>query len=154
MASALPPASPPAAPPGPAAPSAGSVAGRLRDAWPALGALAIAALLRYQVVEPVAIAHHCAPAPWHGWCALRTAVTTAFRHQEIGWVALAVSIAAVVAVAGNARQLARRLARAGLALGAVGLILYSYDPAAVAAVLAAVVLARRQPDGPGNPVAT
>lgn len=107
----------------------------LRTLWPALLALALAWLARHLVVEPAAYAHACDPSPWAGWCAARTAIIRTFVHQEIGWLALAAGIAATV-------WRRRWLARVALAAGAAGLVLYSFEPSAVGALLGALVLAR------------
>ncbi|MGE0310919.1 MAG: hypothetical protein AB7P21_04760 [Lautropia sp.] len=117
-----------------------------RDLVALLIVLGASALLRYAVVEPVAIRHACGAAPWDGWCGPRSLVMLPFRHREIGWFALlSASAAFVIHLRGAARAataLAERLARIGLLLGAAGLLLYSADPAAVAALLSAVTLAR------------
>lgn len=62
---------------------------------PALAALLVAGALRYLVIEPAAIAHACDPAPWTGWCALRSGLVRTFSTQGLGWLALAAGIAAV-----------------------------------------------------------
>jgi len=107
----------------------------LRTLWPALLALAFAWLARHLVVEPAAYAHACDPSPWAGWCAARTAIIRTFVHQEIGWLALAAGIGATV-------WRRRWMARLALAAGAAGLVLYSFEPSAVGALLGALVLAR------------
>lgn len=107
-----------------------------RAAWPAALAMLLAALLRYFVVEPEAIAHACQPDPWSGLCAARSLLIQSFLGQRIGWAALLVALAALI--------LRRRgVARLALALAGVGLVLYSPEPAAAAAVASLLVLARR-----------
>ena len=58
-----------------------------------------------------------------------------FFRQDLGWVALVLSLLACW------RQ-SLLMARLSLALAVAGLILYSYEPAAVAALVAAMLLAR------------
>jgi hypothetical protein len=96
---------------------------------------AVAALLRFYVVEPEGVAHLCsAPdAPW--WCAPRAAVIAAFTTNAL----------AVAAVAAAGIALATR--RSGLALAAVclgvgGLVLYAVEAGAIAFLLGLIALAR------------
>ncbi len=108
---------------------------QLKDAlYPAI-ALAIALVLRYWVVENTGVALSCDVAPWEGLCAGRTALVLSFANQELGWVALAIAVAATLL-----RH--RLLGQLALAAGLFGLILYSYEPAAVAALLGLLVIAR------------
>jgi hypothetical protein len=112
---------------------------RLRPFILPLLALAAAIALRLQAIEPSHIGHACDPAPWSGWCAARTALIMTFRFQEIGWAALAVGIAATF--------LRRRwLGQLALALGLAGLVLYSYEPAVVGALLGTLAIVRPRPD--------
>ncbi|MGE0800529.1 MAG: hypothetical protein AB7G13_08995 [Lautropia sp.] len=105
------------------------------DAVVPLAALAIAIAIRMLVIQPAAVGQACDVAPWDGWCAARTALVLSFRYQEFGWFALAVGVLAT--------WLRRRwLGHAALALGLAGLVLYSYEPAVVAALLGALVVAR------------
>jgi hypothetical protein len=108
--------------------------------------VALAALaLRTLAIEPPAIAHVCDPAPWQGACAARTMLLRTFAHQEIGWLAFA---AGAVATALRAP----RLATFALAAGAAGLVLYSYEPAAVGALLGLLVLARASAQPPSTAI--
>lgn len=102
-------------------------------------ALAAAVLLRVFVIEPSHIGHACDPAPWSGWCAARTALIMAFRFEEIGWAALAVGVLATF-------QRRMWLGQLALALGLAGLILYSYEPAVVGALLGTLVMFRPRRD--------
>jgi hypothetical protein len=102
-------------------------------------ALAAAIALRLLVIEPSHIGHACDPAPWSGWCAARTALVMSFRFQEIGWAALVVGI-----VATFVRR--RWLGQLALALGFAGLVLYSYEPAVVGALLGTLVIVRPRRD--------
>lgn len=97
--------------------------------------LVLSLAARYLLVEPAAIAAACDPAPWQGRCALRTLVVEAFLQQRIGWVALACAIVATIS---------RRLwiATFALAAGCAGMVLYSTQIAAPAALLAALVIVR------------
>ncbi len=65
------------------------------------------------------------------------------RYQEFGWFALVIGIIATF--------LRRRwLGQVALALGLAGLVLYSYEPAVVAALLGVLVLFRPRPDPPSD----
>ncbi|MFP5407191.1 MAG: hypothetical protein ACLGHY_12930, partial [Gammaproteobacteria bacterium] len=79
--------------------------------------------------------HFCDPQPWQGWCAGRTAVIMGFLHQRIGWLALALGVLAFLTSRRSLGQLA-------LIVGAVGLVLYSYEPSAIGALLGALALVR------------
>ena len=108
---------------------------RLKDlTYPAI-ALVVALLLRYLVVESTDLALHCDMHRWEGWCGVRTALVLSFFRQDLGWVALVLSL-----LAGWRQSLL--MTRLSLALAVAGLILYSYEPAAVAALVAAMLLAR------------
>lgn len=98
-------------------------------------AAAVAAVVRFQIVEPEDLAHLCsaAGAPW--WCALRAAVIAAFATNAL----------AVAATAAGGISIATR--RSGAALGAVclgvaGLVLYSVEAGAIALLLGLLTLAR------------
>lgn len=124
----------------PDAPDAPHVARRGRDRLVptfalAAAVLAITLLVRHFAIEPAAIAHACDPAPWAGACATRTLVILMFVNQEVGWLAFAAGVLATL-------LRAPRLASLALAAGCAGLVLYSYEPAAVGAVLGLLVRAR------------
>jgi hypothetical protein len=108
--------------------------------------LVAAYALRLLAIEPSHIGHACDPNPWSGWCAARTTLIMSFRFQEIGWAALAVGVVATFA----RRQW---LGQVALALGFAGLVLYSYEPAVIGALLGALVIFRPRPDPrlPGVP---
>lgn len=101
----------------------------------ALAVLAAALALRHLAIEPTAIAHACQAAPWQGGCALRSMVILTFVNRELAWIALACGVLATA-------LRSPALATAALAGGAWGLVLYSYEPASVAALLGLLVLAR------------
>jgi hypothetical protein len=110
-------------------------------------ALALAFVLRIFAIEPSHIGHACDAGPWSGWCAARTTLILTFRFQEIGWAALAAGIVATLVRRAWLGQLA-------LALGFAGLVLYSYEPAAIGALLGALVLIRPRPgsSAPASPL--
>ena len=98
-------------------------------------AAAVAALLRFYVVEPEEMAHLCgaAGAPW--WCAVRAAVIAAFATHALG----------VAAVAAGGIAIATRWSGAALAaacLGVAGLVLYAVEAGAIGFLLGALALAR------------
>jgi len=101
----------------------------------ALLVLAAALLLRHLLIEPTEIAHACQAGPWRGGCALRSLVILSFANREVAWIALGCGVLAT----GLRSPL---LAAAALAAGAWGLVLYSYEPASVAALLGLLVLVR------------
>jgi hypothetical protein len=107
----------------------------LLPALPAIAALAAALALRHLAIEPAAIAHVCDPAPWAGACAARTLAILTFVNQELGWLALGAGVVATLARS-------RPLASLALACGCAGLVLYSYEPAAVGTLLGLLVLVR------------
>ncbi|HVL54882.1 MAG TPA: hypothetical protein VM491_00120 [Burkholderiaceae bacterium] len=127
--------------PNPTAPAAGW-ARRPWTPWlAALIALALASAVRHWIVEPPAFAHACDPAPWAGWCAARSLVLRSFINAEIGWFALAAGVAAAL-------TRWRGLAQVALVAGCAGLVLYSYEPAAVGGLLGVLVLARAAAPAP------
>jgi hypothetical protein len=104
--------------------------------WLAIAAAgAIAALLRYQLVQPAAIAHLCdaGNGPW--WCAVRSLVIATFATYGLGYASL---IAAAVAVWRRSAPVATAAAVFGMA----GLVLYCYDAGAVGLLIGVLVLAR------------
>ncbi|MGN6234621.1 hypothetical protein [Dyella sp.] len=111
--------------------------GALVLAWAGvLLAGALAAWLRYQLVEPPALAERCAAAiDPPAWCALRTRVVEGFLNNSFGYLALAATALA---------WLRQRLWTAALAaaLGAFALELYCYQFGALALLAGAVLLVR------------
>jgi hypothetical protein len=101
----------------------------------AVAVLAVTLALRQFLIEPAAIAHACDPAPWTGACAARTLVIMSFVNQEVGWAALAAGMLATL-------LRSTRFALGALAAGSAGLVLYSYEPAAVGLLLGMLVLVR------------
>ncbi|MFO1364181.1 MAG: hypothetical protein U1F45_17285 [Burkholderiales bacterium] len=104
----------------------------------AIAAAAVAALLRFQFIEPEAYAHLCgaAGAPW--WCVPRAALIAAFGSGALAGAAVGAGLLAT----------ATRGAGAGIAaaaLGAAGLVLYSVEAGAVGLLLGLLALARPRP---------
>jgi hypothetical protein len=113
---------------------------------PAVGALLLALAARHWLIEPAAIAFACDAAPWRGGCALRSLVIRTFVHQELGWFAFGAAVlASLVRV--------RWIAAFALACGAAGLVLYSFEPAAVGALLGLLVLVRGQAQAASTAIA-
>jgi hypothetical protein len=109
-------------------------------------AAALAAVLRYLVIEPEDFAHLCsaAAAPW--WCAPRAAAITAFSSGALAVAAVGAGVIAIVT---------RRRGAGGTAacLGVAGLVLYAVEAGAVAFLLGLLALARpreRQAGGGGE----
>jgi len=98
-------------------------------------ALAIAAGVRYAVIEPAGLAHLCgAPgAPW--WCAPRALAAAVLDAGALGFGAIGAGVLA---------SLTRRSgwAFAAACLGAAGLVLYAVVTGAVGLLLGLLVLAR------------
>ena len=102
--------------------------------------------VRYGLLENGVLPRDClAPGSPEITCAFKTALVQSFLHQRLGWVALLFGVLAFV----TGR---RKAAWAGWLAGLAGLVLYSYEPAAVGAMLSLLVLARprsnqRESDG-------
>lgn len=117
-------------------------------ARPLLAGLVLAAFalwLRHGVLEAGLLPRDCtaADAPTLA-CLFKQTFVQSFLDQRIGWASLVAGVLAFVR--GN-----RRLAWAGWLCGVAGLVLYSYDPAAVGALLALLVLVRpHQQHGQGQ----
>ena len=101
------------------------------------GALVVAHLARYRLVEPADLTALCATAAWDSpICALRTLVIQIFAAQRLGIAALVMALIAVLT-----RQ--RVIALLALATASVGLVLYSTNWSAPAVLLAALALLPR-----------
>jgi hypothetical protein len=109
-------------------------------AWSGLLAVgALAALLRYQLVEPPALGERCAAAGTiAGWCTLRGWVVAGFLGNTFGDAALTAAAFALL------RQRAWT-AWLAAALGAFALELYCYQSGALALLVGAVLLVRGAP---------
>ena len=106
-------------------------------AAPLLAGLVLAAIalwFRHGLLEAGLLPRDCtlADAPWAA-CVFKDGLVQTFLHQRVGWVSL---VAGVLAFALSCR----RLAWVGWLTGVAGLVLYSYDPAAVGGLLALLVL--------------
>ena len=101
-------------------------------------AIGVAAAARHLLVEPAELAARCDAGLADAWCALRWWIIETFVQQRIGWFAL---ILALVASVGAWRS----LAALALFAACAGLVLYSTELCAPAALLALLVLVRRRP---------
>jgi len=107
-------------------------------AWSGLFAVgALAAVLRYQLVEPPAFAERCvaAAAGAPAWCALRAGVVAGFLNNSFGDAALVASALALL----HRRRWTAWLAAA---LGAFAVELYCYQSGALALLIGSVLLVR------------
>lgn len=112
-------------------------------AWALTGAALLVALLglRYGVIEAGLLPRDCsggadaAPA-WQ--CSLTWSLVQLFHEHRVGWFSLATGALGFVLSC-------RKLAWAGWLSGIGGLVLYSFDPAAVGALLSLFVLVRPRP---------
>lgn len=112
-------------------------------AWPRFAALSLvmlsfALIARYGFMESGWLSAECdgtVAEGFEGWCAAKWLLIQSFLDQRLGWVSL---------IAGSLAFLSRSmsLALAGWLTGIAGLILYSFDYAAVGAVLSLLVWAR------------
>lgn len=117
-----------------------------RLVWVSSIVLAAVLLLRYAVLEAGVFPAECAPYfgdGLEGWCLAKWLLVQAFIHQRVGWVSLALGVAAFVS-----RR--RPLAWGGWLSGLAGLVLYGFDYAAVGAMLSLLVLARSGAQGGGG----
>ena len=101
-------------------------------------ALALAAALRYGLVEPADMTAHCDAGAPDAWCRLRAWTIQSFVHQRIGWAALALALIATVGAW-------RSVAALALFTASGGLVLYTTALSAPAALLALLVFVRRRP---------
>ncbi len=100
--------------------------------------LAAALLLRYGALEAGAFPLDCTSAAADGMgglCAAKWLLVQSFLHERLGWLSL------VLGLAGFATR-RPGFAWTGWVSGIAGLVLYSFDPAAVGALLSLLVLAR------------
>ena len=98
-------------------------------------ALALAAAARHGLVEPADITTRCDGGAQDAWCSVRTWIIQAFVNQRIGWVALALAVIATVTGW-------RSIAAAALFAACAGLILYTTELCAPAALMALLVFVR------------
>lgn len=110
--------------------------------WMGVAAVfAIAAFVRYQLIQPPEVAQACelAGAPW--WCEVRMLVIRSFANFGLGYAAMVMALLTVIT-----RN--RWVAWVATMVGAAGLSLYCYEPAAVSFVVGVLVLARAQSGQP------
>ncbi len=100
----------------------------------ALG-FSLASGARYQLIEPAHLTYLCDGGSREAWCTVRSWIIQAFVHQRIGWVAL--GIAALAFLTGW-----RPMAGMALFLASAGLVLYTTELSAPAALLALLVFVR------------
>lgn len=109
-----------------------------------LGALLLASLARYRLVEPAALTALCDAMPWDSpLCILRSLTVQAFAAERLGILALALAVLALLT----------RWRAAGLfalAAACAGLVLYSTRWAAPALLLAALALLPATASGPAR----
>ncbi len=105
-------------------------------------ALALAAAVRHGLIEPADVTARCDGGATDSWCMVRAWTIQAFVNQRIGWAALALAVLATVTGW-------RTLAGAALFVACAGLILYTTELCAPAALLALLVLVRE-----GQPATT
>ncbi|WP_303784911.1 hypothetical protein [Azovibrio restrictus] len=98
-------------------------------------ALGLALGARYGLVEADGLATFCTLDKEDIRCSLRQAVIGIFTHNKLGYLSLAASSLALL-------HPLRHLAWLGWCTGLMGLVLYCYDTAAPAALLALLILAR------------
>ena len=100
------------------------------------GALLLASLARYRLVEPAALTALCDAMPWDSpRCILRSLTVQAFAAERLGMLALALAVLALL-------TRWRTLGLFALAAAGAGLVLYSTRWAAPAVLLAALALLR------------
>jgi hypothetical protein len=113
----------------------------------AVGVMALAVLVRFQLIEPQAIGIACsAPgAPW--WCLPREALVLPFHFGVPGVIALALAVVGCFLEG----PWARRLAWIAMPVAAAGLILYNATWSAPAIVLALLTIVRGPPAATATP---
>jgi hypothetical protein len=102
--------------------------------WCGLSLLA-AAFVRYAWIEAVDVAAHCDAGAGGLVCTLRAWIIQTFIHQRLGWVAMVLAALAYALSSVWAAGVA-------LFLACAGLVLYSTELSAPAALLAALVFAK------------
>jgi hypothetical protein len=103
----------------------------------ALVIMALAMGARYGMIQPPDVAHQCddGAGPW--WCSLRLAIILMYAHYGLGYASLLLSAGALAL---------RRvdIACITICVGLAALVLYCYEPGAVAVVIGVLRLARAQ----------
>ena len=98
-------------------------------------ALALAAATRHGLVEPADMTARCDGGAQEMWCTVRAWTIQAFVNQRIGWAALALALIATVTGWST-------VAAAALFAACAGMILYTTELCAPAALLAVLVFVR------------
>jgi hypothetical protein len=107
------------------------------------GALLLASLARYRLVEPASLTALCDAMPWDSTtCIVRSLTVQAFADGRLGMLALTLAVLALL-------TRWRTVGLIALAAAAAGLVLYSTRWAAPAALLAGLALLRTAV--PGTP---
>ena len=106
--------------------------------WLAIAtAFGLAMLVRYRLIEPVAIAQAC-DAGLHDWaCSVRWLAIRTFDHQQLGYIAIAGCVLAIL-------MRSAFLAWLTAVVSVTGLIWYCFEPCAVGLVVSVLLLARAQ----------
>lgn len=111
-----------------------------------LGVLAAVLSLRYGLLEAGRLPRDCGGSLAEGLgglCGLKWVLVQLFVDQRLGWAALGLGVLGFV----SGRRTA---AWGGWLCGLAGLVLYSFDPAAVGAMLSLLTLGRRADDERGQ----
>ncbi|MEY2633237.1 MAG: hypothetical protein RIR00_1891 [Pseudomonadota bacterium] len=101
----------------------------------------LAIRLRYQLLESDALARQCLQAGAELACQVRSGLPQLFLQDRLGWACLLAGL-------GGFFGAYRSLAWLGLFLGCIGLVLYSFDLAAVGGLLSLLTLFRPLPARP------
>lgn len=97
--------------------------------------LGLAALVRHRWIEPADVTAYCDGGAGSAFCILRAWIIQAFVHQRIGWCALALAVLATVTAW-------RSVATLALFAACAGMVLYTTELCAPAALLAMLVFVR------------
>lgn len=100
-----------------------------------IAALGLAALARHRLIEPADMTAYCDGGAGGSLCMLRAWIIQAFVHQRIGWFALALAVLATATAW-------RSVAALALFSACAGMVLYTTELCAPAALLAALVFVR------------
>ena len=110
--------------------------------WSSVAAVfALAAGARYLLIQVPAVGQACEIDPSATWCATRALVIRTFSTFGLGYASMAAILMTVF-------TWNRTVAWIAALIGAAGLVLYCYEPAAVSFVTGALVLARAQSGQP------
>jgi hypothetical protein len=97
--------------------------------------LGLAALARHRLIEPADMTTYCDSGAGGALCVLRAWIIQAFVHQRIGWFTLALAVLATATAW-------RSLAALALFTACAGMVLYTTELCAPAALLALLVFVR------------